>query len=80
MTVFSFVLFESLAVSASGDSLVASYGFRAGLLVGILFLMTATPPLLASLLALSVPAIGGILIAWRLRGIMLPASCSFGNH
>ena len=72
--------FPSLRVTATGNSLVVSYGFRVGLLVGILFLMTATPPLLASLLALSAPAIGGVLIALRLRAIALPASCALGNN
>ena len=63
--------FESLAIVAKSTALVISYGFRAGLLIGILFLMSATPPLLASLLALSATAVGGVLLALRLRRISL---------
>jgi hypothetical protein len=72
--------FASLAALATTNALVASYGFRAGLLVGILFLMSAAPPLLASVLALAVPSIGGVLIALRLRRIALPGDCNFHWH
>jgi hypothetical protein len=63
--------FESLAIVAKSTALVVSYGFRAGLLLGILFLMSATPPLLASLLALGATAVAGVLLALRLRRISL---------
>lgn len=62
---------ESLSIIAKSTALVVSYGFRAGLLIGILFLMTATPPLLTSLLALAVTALAGVLLALRVRRISL---------
>lgn len=63
--------FDSLAAVANSNALVVSYGFRAGLLIGILFLMTATPPLLASIVALTATALAGVLVAARLRRISL---------
>src|SRR5579864_4930785 len=63
--------FESLRQMATSDALGVSYGFRAGLLVGILFLMTATTALLASLLALTVTSAAGIIFAIRLRRLSL---------
>lgn len=69
--------FESLSQIVAGNSLVLSYGFRAGLLVGILFLMTATPPLLASVLALSVTSAAGIILVLRLRHLSLRGCANF---
>jgi hypothetical protein len=74
--------FESLSTSANSNALVVSYGFRAGVVIGILFLMTATPPLLASLLALSTTALAGVLLALRLRRVSLPRDneCFWGQR
>ena len=66
--------FESLSAIVAANTLVVSFGFRAGLLVGILFLMTATPPLLASIVALCLTAIAGTFLAWRFRRISLSRS------
>lgn len=66
--------FESLSAIAAANALIVAFGFRAGLLVGILFLMTATPPLLASIVALCLTAIAGTFLAWRFRRISLSRS------
>ena len=63
--------FEALSGIFSGNALVVSYGFRAGLLLGILFLMTATPASLASVLALTVTSAAGIILGLRLRRLSL---------
>jgi hypothetical protein len=62
---------ESLLSSAKSKTLVVSYGFRAGLAVGIVFLMTATPALLTSLLALGTSSVAGILAALGLQRFSL---------
>ncbi len=58
--------FESLARIARGNTLSVSYGFRAGLAVGIVFLMSTTPTLVPSVLALTIGSVLGILFARRL--------------
>jgi hypothetical protein len=59
----------SLAPVARSNALVIAYGFRAGLAVGIVFLMSATPGLVPSLLALAIGSIAGIVFALCLRRI-----------
>jgi hypothetical protein len=66
--------FESLSAIARGKTLVVSYGFRAGLAVGIVFLMSAMPSLGPSLAALGTGSIAGILVALRLQRF------SLGSH
>ena len=56
-------VFEPLVRIARGNALVVSYGFRAGLAVGIVFLMSTTPTLIHSLLALTIASILGIVFA-----------------
>ena len=60
--------FESLLPLAMSKTLLISYGFRAGLAVGIVFLMTAMPSLVVSLVALGTGSVAGILVALGLRG------------
>ena len=59
--------FESISAQARSRSLVLSYGFRAGLAVGIVFLMSATPSLIPSITALVVASLAGVLFAIRVR-------------
>jgi len=59
--------FESISAQARSKSLVLSYGFRAGLAVGIVFLMSATPSLFPAVTALVVASIAGVLLATRVR-------------
>lgn len=59
--------FESISVQIKSKSLVLSYGFRAGLAVGIVFLMSATPSLIPSVAALVVASLAGVLLATRVR-------------
>jgi hypothetical protein len=63
--------FESLLALARSKALVISYGFRAGLAVGIVFLMSTTPSLALSLAALCTGPVGGILVALRLQRVSL---------
>jgi xanthosine utilization system XapX-like protein len=58
---------ESLLSSAKSKTLLVSYGFRAGLAVGIVFLMTAAPSLALSVVALATGSVAGILLALRLQ-------------
>lgn len=60
--------FQDLLAVAKSNSLVISYGFRAGMLVGIVFLMTAMPTLLPSVVALILTTIAGVFLSIRLRG------------
>jgi len=60
--------FESLLPLAMSKTLLISYGFRAGLAVGIVFLMTAMPSPVVSLVALGAGSVAGILVALGLRG------------
>ena len=60
--------FQDLLTVAKSNSLVISYGFRAGILVGIVFLMTAMPALLPSVVALILITIAGVFLSIRLRG------------
>ena len=60
--------FESLLPFAMSKTLLVSYGFRAGLAVGIVFLMTAMPSPVVSLVALGTGSVAGILVALGLRG------------
>jgi len=66
--------FAALSPIARSRSLLVSYGFRAGMLVGIVFLMTAMPALLPSLIALTVTTVAGILLALRFRRAGLKSS------
>jgi hypothetical protein len=59
--------FQPASAIANSDALVCSYGFRAGILVGVLYLMTAMPALLTSLLVLTLTCVAGIVVALRLR-------------
>jgi hypothetical protein len=59
----------ALSAVAKNNALVVSYGFRAGMLVGIIFLMTAMPALLLSLAALILASFAGVFLALRLRRI-----------
>jgi len=59
--------FQDLLTVAKSNSLVISYGFRAGILVGIVFLMTAMPALLPSVVALILTTIAGVFLSIRLR-------------
>jgi hypothetical protein len=59
--------FESISTQARSKSLVLSHGFRAGLAVGIVFLMSATPSLIPSITALVVASLAGVLLATRVR-------------
>ena len=61
------VSFESVSAQARSKSLVVSYGFRAGLAVGIVFLMSATPSLVPSVTALVLASALGVLFATRVR-------------
>lgn len=60
--------FQDLLAVAKSNSLVISYGLRAGILVGIVFLMTAMPTLLPSVVALILTTIAGVFLSIRLRG------------
>ncbi|HKW18812.1 MAG TPA: hypothetical protein VJO35_14990 [Terriglobales bacterium] len=59
--------FEPLVGIARGNALAVSYGFRAGLAVGIVFLMSTTPTLVPSLVALTIASIIGIAFALRFK-------------
>jgi hypothetical protein len=61
--------FESLVGFARGNALVISYGFRAGLAVGIVFLMSAMPALVPSVLALIIGSTLGIVLSFSLRRV-----------
>jgi hypothetical protein len=70
---------ESLLSAAKSKTLVVSYGFRAGLAVGIVFLMSTMPSLALSLVALGTGAGGGILVALRLQrfSVRPRGACSY---
>jgi len=57
--------FESISAQARGEGLVLSYGFRAGLAVGIVFLMSATPRLIPSTTVLVAASLAGAFFATR---------------
>lgn len=59
--------FEPVAAIAQGNTLFVSYGFRAGLAVGIVFLMSTTPTLVPSLLALTIASVLGVILGLRMR-------------
>lgn len=61
--------FGGLSSHARSNFLLASYGFRAGLAVGIVFLMSATPALVASIVALVIASILGMAVALLARGV-----------
>ncbi|HZQ17610.1 MAG TPA: hypothetical protein VFA90_02730 [Terriglobales bacterium] len=61
--------FEPLAAIARGNTLAVSYGFRAGLAVGIVFLMSTTPTLMPSLLALTIASVSGVVLGLRMRRV-----------
>jgi xanthosine utilization system XapX-like protein len=61
--------FENLRGIARSSALAVSYGFRAGLAVGILFLMSATPGLVPSIAALTIASILGIF-----AGLLFPTA------
>ena len=60
---------EVILAEAKSDSLLFSHGLRIGLALGILFLMTAKPQLIPSLVALSAGVIVGLLAAAKIRRI-----------
>jgi hypothetical protein len=62
---------ELLLQSVKSKALVVSYGFRAGLAVGIVFLMSTMPSLALSLLALGIGSAAGILVALALQSLSL---------
>jgi xanthosine utilization system XapX-like protein len=62
---------ESLLSLARSKALVVSYGVRAGLAVGIVFLMSTMPSLLPSLGALGAGSVAGILLAFRFQSFTL---------
>jgi hypothetical protein len=72
---------ELLLQPVRSKALVVSYGFRTGLAVGIVFLMSTTPSLALSLLALGIGPIAGILVALGLQGFSLRAhgTCNYHN-
>jgi hypothetical protein len=62
------VSFEPISARTRDSALVHSYGLRAGLALGIVFLMTAKPALLLSLTALVIASIAGVSVAvWMCR-------------
>jgi hypothetical protein len=62
---------ESLLSLARSNALVVSYGVRAGLAVGIVFLMSTMPSLLPSLVVLGAGSIAGLLVALRFQSFTL---------
>ncbi len=62
---------ELLLPSAQTKALVVSYGFRTGLAVGIVFLMSTRPSLALSLVALGIGSVAGILVALSLQTFSL---------
>jgi hypothetical protein len=72
------VSFGSVSAQARSKSLVLSYGFRAGLALGIVFLMSATPGLIPSITALVLASGLGIAIATRVRLThRMPGDCDW---
>lgn len=63
------VAFEALSAQAKSRPLAVSYGLRAGLAVGIVFLMTAKPDLWPSIFALVAGCVGGLVVASAMRKI-----------
>jgi hypothetical protein len=59
----SAVAFEAIAAQTRAQALVLSYGFRAGLAVAIVFLMTTQPELLLSVIALAIGSLAGVILA-----------------
>ena len=66
--------FERISLQITDKALVVSYGFRLGLAVGIVFLMTTQPQLAPSLVALGVASVAGVVLFagftrdFRMRG------------
>jgi len=54
--------FESVFAQTTDKTLVLSYGFRMGLAVGIVFLMTTQPELPLSLAALGTASLAGVVL------------------
>jgi hypothetical protein len=70
--------FEAVSPQARSKSLVLSYGFRAGLAIGIVFLMSATPGLIPSITALVLAPCLGVLLATRGRLMnRMPEDCDW---
>ena len=63
------VAFDSLSTQAKSRQVALSYGLRAGLALGIVFLMTAKPDLWPSIFALVVGCIAGLAVAFGMRTI-----------
>jgi hypothetical protein len=57
------VPFERVSAQVTDKALVLSYGFRMGLAVGIVFLMTTQPELGLSLAALGIASVAGVVLA-----------------
>lgn len=55
--------FETISDAVHSKALVCSYGFRVGLTVGIVFLMTIHPHLLVSIGALAGAVLAGVVVA-----------------
>lgn len=73
--------FQALSGIARSNALLFSYGFRAGMLVGIVFLMTAMPALLPSLVALTLTTVAGTLLSLPLRRAAIPRNQNaFSSH
>ena len=71
--------FDVLSALTNNRSLVLSYGFRWGLALGIVFLMTAKPDLWLSFFALVVGCFAGLFIAFGVSKIS-PMSCGPWRH
>jgi hypothetical protein len=63
------VSMEALSAMTKDNALLLSYGLRAGLGLGIVFLMTAKPDLLGSLCALTAGCAAGLLAAAWMRRV-----------
>ena len=70
---------ESISAQARSKSLVISYGFRAGLAVGIVFLMSAMPSLIPAITVLVVASLIGVLLAIRVPSLSkrVPNDCGW---
>jgi hypothetical protein len=53
---------ERISVQITDKALVVSYGFRLGLAVGIVFLMTTQPQLAPSLVVLGIASVAGVVL------------------
>jgi hypothetical protein len=54
---------EAVLIRTHDETLVLSYGFRLGLAVGIVFLMTVRPNLVLSVIALASATLVGVILA-----------------